>query len=67
MSAQILNLVKGQSRPDNLESQGMCIKPHFFPNPVFGIWRALPSIGTVGGPGGIRGWRLPTDNSLYTG
>lgn len=35
------------------------VPTYFFPRPVVGIWRAFPRIGTVGGPGGIRGWRLP--------
>ena len=36
------------------------LRAYFLPSPVVGIWRALPNTGTVGGPGGMRGSRLPT-------
>lgn len=39
---------------------------YFLPNPVLGIWRALPRRGTVGGPGGMRGWRLPILDRRHT-
>lgn len=38
---------------------------HCFPSPVVGIWRALPRIGTVFGPLGMRGSRRPSWSNKY--